>query len=579
MSVQTGSLPPPGPASMRMVDRARFRVLLWRTQPNPLWIRELRQSARLTRTPLILTVIVILMTLLIAAIGGIASTDASPATTGVILFHVFFSLAYFVVTLVGPAVAANSIASEREGRTWEAVILTGLPPAIIARGKFLAAFTAIGMYVVMLAPVGAMPFLFGGVTATEVIVAFAGLFLVALLSVAFGLAVSSKMASLRAAIVVTLLLAVFFASAAFVTFGPTLSVAAHNAWPAVAEGPPIWLPTAYARAPFDARYVVFLVALPVLSVALPAWFLYEVTVANLTSITDDRSSGLKRWYLVATPLLTLAAAVPSFAVNSYQRAGASVAGIGMLALYLFFCVFLFMGDPIGPSRRVVIQWDRDRAGRLRRFLGPGVMRSSSLLLTSGGLALTAITAVGLWQTSGASSRTSDDTAGVALFAAYTIAFYLFVVGLGAFLRARASTPAVARVLLFAILFGVAVGPWIVAAIAGLLSDTSGREVLVVGAPSPFYVFVMLAAVGRSDGPLLIFGGALAAAVWALFGLLFLSLAARRCASIIRKHEAILAEGDRRLAAEDEAAMAPAPDAAPAAENAPETAPNEPAPAS
>jgi hypothetical protein len=185
MSAQTGSMPPPAPMSTRFVDRARFRVNILRTEPNPLWIRELRQSARLGRTPLFLTVLSVLMTLLIAAIGGIVSTESSPATTGVVIFQVFFSLAYFVVTLIGPAVAANSIASEREGRTWEAVLLTGLSPGVIARGKFLAAFTSIAMYIVMLAPVGALPFLFGGVTATELVVAFAGLFLIALLSIAF----------------------------------------------------------------------------------------------------------------------------------------------------------------------------------------------------------------------------------------------------------------------------------------------------------------------------------------------------------------------------------------------------------
>src|SRR4051812_14085165 len=200
-------MPPSGPVSSRLVDRARFRVDRLQSEPNPIWIRELRQAARLARTPVILTVLAILMTLLIASIGGIVSAESSPANTGVVLFQTFFSIAYFVVTVVGPAVAANSIASEREGRTWEAVILTGLSPATIARGKFLAAFTAIGMYVVMLAPVGALPFLFGGVTATEVVVAFAGLFLIALLGVALGLAVSSKMDSLRAAILVTLLVA------------------------------------------------------------------------------------------------------------------------------------------------------------------------------------------------------------------------------------------------------------------------------------------------------------------------------------------------------------------------------------
>ena len=108
------------------------------------------------------------MTLLIAAIGGLVSTYESPATTGVVLFQVFFSLAYFVVTLVGPARRRQQHRLRARGTH-----LGGrdphraLRPAVVARGKFLAAYTAIGMYIVMLAPVGALPFLFGGVTATE----------------------------------------------------------------------------------------------------------------------------------------------------------------------------------------------------------------------------------------------------------------------------------------------------------------------------------------------------------------------------------------------------------------------------
>jgi ABC-type transport system involved in multi-copper enzyme maturation permease subunit len=561
MSVQTGSLAPSGPVSSRMVDRARFRVDLLRAQPNPIWIRELRQSARLGRTPVILTVIAVLMTLLIASIGGLVSTEASPATTGVVIFQVFFSLAYFVVTLVGPAVAANSIASEREGRTWEAVILTGLLPATVARGKFLAAFTSIAMYIVMLAPVGALSFLFGGVTATEVVVAFAGLFLIALLSVAFGLAISSKMTSLRAAIVVTLLLAFPLTIMAFMTFGWGLSYAAHHAWPGVADGPPIWLPSAYERAPLDAGYAVFLVILPVLAVALPAWFLYEVTIANLTSVTDDRSTGLKRWFVTASIGLTIAAAAPVFAASSASdRAQIATVGLGLLSAFFTFCVFLFAGDPIGPSRRVTIHWDRTGAGRLRRFLGPGVMRSSSLLIVAGGLSLTALAAVGLWGASGASGSRSSDVAKVAAFAGYAIAFYLFVVGLGAALRARSATSVVARLVLFAILFAVSVGPWIVAAIAGVLTEGGARdEAYAVAAPSPFYVFMMIGAIGRGDySGVVVMAGVALAMIWAVIGLVLLTMAGRRCGSIIRKHEAMLAETDRILAAEDEAAAAPPP---------------------
>ena len=432
MSAHQGSTLPAGAAPAGLVARLRGGLARLFAEPNPLWIRELRQSARLGRTPVVLMTLVVLMTMLISSVGGLTATHESPADTGVILFQVFFSTAYFVVTLIGPAVAANSIASEREGHTWEAVLLTGLPPGLIARGKLLAAFTSVATYIVMLAPVGALPFLFGGVTATEVVVAFAGLFLVALLGVAFGLAISSKMSSLRAAIVVTLLLAVPLAGTAFLTFGVLGSYFAHRAWPGVADGAPIWLPTAYERVPFGAGYVVFLVLLPVLTVMLPAWFLYEATVANLTSVTDDRASGLKRWFLFAVPALTVAAAVPVLAVPVYDRAPAALGGVAVLFCFLVSCVFLFAGDPIGPSRRVVLQWDRVRAGRFRRFLGPGVMRGATLLLVAG-FGLIVVGVVGVQRSAWSSGMASTEPASVALFATYLFAFHVFVVGLSAFL--------------------------------------------------------------------------------------------------------------------------------------------------
>ena len=550
MSAQTGAESASQPRSSRLVDRARFRVDRLTNEPNPIWIRELRQAARLVRTPVILTTACVLMTMLIASIGGLVSAEQSPAFTGVVLFQVFFSLAYFVVTVVGPAVAANSIASEREGRTWEAVILTGLSPGTIARGKFLGAFTAIGMYVVMLAPVGALPFLFGGVTAMETIVAFAFLFLIALLSVAFGLAISSKMASLRAAIVVTLLLIFPITIIAFSTFGVGMSFAAHKAWSGVPEGQPIWLPVAYERAPFDVSYVVFLLVLPVTAVVLPAWFLYEVTIANLTSMTDDRSTGLKRWFLVAAPVLTIAAIVPVFAVSTAsERLVAVASGVSALLVFFSFCAFLFMGDPVGPSRRVTAAWDEARAGAFRRFLGPGVMRSAVLELALGVGSLVVLSGIGAVAMSGA---TTDDRVCALIFFGYAVGFFVFIVGLGAYLRSRTSTAMVSRVLLFTILFGIAAAPWIFAVIADLVTDGKSHDAYAIAAPSPFYVFMMVDAIQRSHGDVLVIAGLVAIAIWASLGLLFLLLARARCAKIIVAHEAMLAETDRILATEDAA---------------------------
>src|SRR5258706_16162174 len=236
-------------------------------EPNAIWMREMRQGARLGRTPWVLFGLTLSISLLMCSIGGIAASDnASPASLGGGLFQAFFSLAYFVVIVVGPAAAANSVASEREGRTWEAIQLTGLHPKDITRGKFMAAYTTIALSIIALAPVGALPFLFGGVTATEVVGAFAFLFLIAALAVAFGLALSSLMSSSRGAIVVTLILAICIGPALYAMFGFGASFSIHRQWESVPEAFPIWLPLAYSRVPFGLPYVVVLIAVPTLLV-------------------------------------------------------------------------------------------------------------------------------------------------------------------------------------------------------------------------------------------------------------------------------------------------------------------------
>jgi hypothetical protein len=560
VSVQTGEAVPSGPISRRLGDRARFRVDKWRTDPNPIWIRELKQAVRLQRTPVILCVLTMAMTMLIAGIGGLAAADSSPATTGIILFHVYFSLAYFVVTLVGPTVAANGIAAEREGRTWEAVLLAGLQPGTIARGKFLAAYTTVSLYIVMLAPVGALPFLFGGVTATETIVAFLFLFLIALMAVAFGLAVSSKMTNLRGAIAVTLLLALPFSIATFALFGPALSVAAHKAWPNVPEGPPIWLPTAYSRAPFDLTYIFALFVGPVVAVVIPSWFMYEVTVANLTSMTDDRSTGLKRWYLVSMPILTAAGVAPIFSASSAsETVGVSILGACALFFILTFCIFLFQGDAIGPSRRVTAHWARVRASAFARKLGPSIMGTAVLQLVMGIFGLAVITAVGFVVAYG--HRTTayypNGHEEILLFGAYASGFFVFMLGLGTFARARASGAMIARLILGGAVAALMLTPWVIAAIVGVIGSTSGfdDDMLSIAAPSPVFIFFAIEKHHRSSGSTAP-GAALICSIlyWAV-GLIFLMSASKRARQIIVRHEAMLAETDRLLAQEDEAAEA------------------------
>jgi len=568
MSAQTGRPTlADAPPSSRRIDRARIRIEKLQNDPNPIWMREMRQAARLGRTPIILAIITGLMALLMCAVGGVASVATEPAKVGVALFHTFFSLAFAVVTWIAPAVAASTIASERGGRTWEALALTGLGPSTIAQGKFLASLSYISLYIVMLVPVGALPFLFGGVSAVEVVAAFVLLFCFGVLSVAFGLSISSQFSSTAVAIVVTLLVAIPLSLVIYVLGGVVLSMAAHDLWPAIPRGAPVWLPTAYVRAEFGLEYVAFLLVAPLVLIGLPAWFLYEVTVANMAGVADDRSSGVRRWFLVACPVFAVATVVPAFAVPSDAWAAADIA----LSLAFFFMVvmaFVFAGEPLGPSRRVLIHWERAKVGALRRFLGPGITRAISLLMLLGSAALVLQILVGVGLELASRTPTAEENAArVVAFGGYVIGYCLFLAGFAAWTRARASTTSVPRALLVAALFLTTAGPWLAMAVAGVLTEGSDGA-FVFASPSPTYVFVMMKHIGGTspDRELILAAGAASAVGWGLLGFGLFGAAAARSRRIVREHQkaqdkldTMLAEEDRAALAAAQAAEAPAPE--------------------
>lgn len=526
-------------------------------EPNPIWMREMRQGLRLGRTPWILLALTLTVSLFLCSVGGIATSDhVSPAKVGGGLFQAFFSIAYMVVVVVGPAVAANGIAAEREGRTWEAVLLAGLDARAITRGKFLAAYTTIALYIITLAPVGALSFLFGGVTATEVVTAFVFLFLVAGLAVAFGLAVSSLMQSLRGALVTTLTLAAILGPFLYVMLGVVGSQIIHEQWPDVDREVPIWLPLALTRADFGLRYMMLLVFVPLVLVLVPAHFLYAVTVANLTGDTDDQSTGLKRWYLFSTPAVVAIAIVPPVLAESH-KGDISILSLCMLFVFTLFTALLFAREPLGPSRRVRVQWERSRTGRVGRFLGPGLPKTMTLVLLVSIASLVFVALVA------ASLMVNDPRADIRLLhlfflTSYATAFLVFVTGGVAMLRARGSTPWVARVVVSGVVFLVSMAPWVAAAIVGALSPSGEREWLMIAAPSPFYAFYMIDLVStHTTNPdwARIWVGFASEAFWALTGLILLWRASVRCETSIATHDLAVARADDALAREDAAAEA------------------------
>jgi hypothetical protein len=272
---------------------------------------------------------------------------------------------------------------------------------------------------------------------------------------------------------------------------------------------------------------------------------------------------LRRKTRTVFTLLALAAAFPSLiAVDSGTKIGWSFAGVIAFGGHCVFCALLFAFEPLGPSRRVRVHWDRERAGIVRRFFGPGLLKGAMLVLVLGAMGMAGIVVLDTFALHAAgtpSPKVTEQTFALAAFAGYAIPFFVFIVGFNTWLRARGSTPWVARLVNGGVLFLIAAGPWVVAAIGGVLSHGRDKEWLAIASPSPFYAFAMIAAIedGGSEMQALVASGLACATGWGLLGFLLLGMAARKTAHVVAEHEAAVAQAEAALRAEEEALQAQA----------------------
>lgn len=539
-----------------------LRARMFSAFDNPVLRRELKLVTRRGRFEWIVLVLTVGMTLVIATVAGRVNAGVHPATIGKVLFQTFFGLACGLVLVAGPAVAASSIAAEREGHTYEALTLTGMAPNLVARGKFLAAVTHVGSYVVALAPVGALPFLFGGVSALAVILAFAMLFVFTALATLLGLAISARLSTTRAALITSVGGGAVLAFVAYQVVGESLGnvVCAQVGarYPGV-----IWLPVLLAEANLEALRIAVLTVGPLVLAGLAGWFLFEVCVANLSDGSADRTTGLKRWFAASTVVLTVIAA--GGIASATDRSGRSAAAIGAIEAYTVFallCVFVFLGDEIIPPRRVRLMWKADRAGVLRRFFGPGVTTSAALQLACTTFAVGVISLAGLVQALDEEYGSAAAPLGIVAVALPASIFVLFTVGLAMWLRVRFEA-AVGRVVLGLTLVVLCLAPYAVATI--LAGPDQGPDSLVplLAAPSPMFARdIALRMVADQIDLKSIMVALGCTAFYAVGGITLLSAAAIKADRLTATLDADAARMDALIADEDarRSSAAPAPTA-------------------
>ena len=153
----------------------RIAVALW----NPIVAKEYRSRMRTWRSPLAMTIYILLL-------GGVgwaifsstASTarnsfnGAQAANYGQVLFLWLILFQMVLLAFITPALTAGAVSSERERQTIDLLFVTKLPAFSILWGKLLASMSFVILLLLLSVPIFSLVFLFGGIELDQVLIAF-----------------------------------------------------------------------------------------------------------------------------------------------------------------------------------------------------------------------------------------------------------------------------------------------------------------------------------------------------------------------------------------------------------------------
>lgn len=282
---------------MNLVDRAtEWLGALGRI---PILERDLRAMFRTPRYTRFFYVALAAMTFLVGVIALLGREEAVEISSfGVMLFQILFALLYVAIIVAVPVFSATAITGEREQRTLESLLLSGLSPWQIVSGKFASATVAVGLVIVALAPLAGLTFLFGGVSPIAVVVATYWAFVWVFVAVALGLAISAHAPTSRVALVLTevTFIPISFIVAMLVTVAGERSDWSHHD----SFTGPFWFTDVLVIQFTSLDAWVSLILIPSFVAFLAIWLLVELAMTGLETTGADRSTRLKLWTVVVT---------------------------------------------------------------------------------------------------------------------------------------------------------------------------------------------------------------------------------------------------------------------------------------
>ena len=144
---------------------------------NPIVAKEYRSRMRTWRSPLAMTIYILLIAGLgYATYAGIASQNSGfsgvAANYGQTLFTFLVVFQMILITFITPALTAGAISGERERQTIDLLFVTRIPPFSIIWGKLLASMSFVVLLMLLSVPIFSLVFLFGGIELDQVLYAF-----------------------------------------------------------------------------------------------------------------------------------------------------------------------------------------------------------------------------------------------------------------------------------------------------------------------------------------------------------------------------------------------------------------------
>ena len=353
-------------SSMDASSQKRLRSRVWDAvvDANPVVAKELLVTAR---TPMFVGSVVAAPLLLSALVLLVRSTIdyEFDGEGGRRLFTVYFAGLSIALGLFGAALGSTVVVQEREAGMLDALRFSALGVRRIVVGKFAAVLLAEGALVVATLPLLAFVYAKGRTSLAETAVALAIAAACGVMAASIGIGVSANERNTRRSLLVSL-------------FGAGVVGIGVIAWLVTTSEDlgrydfPFGVARGYLESSLEAKYFAELLVVPAFSLTGVLWLGHAASTSGLMDPSDDRGRPIKRWMLGIYAIGAVCAVICAVMAGVYQRG--EIVGCSMVAaaLLAFVLLFVFVGEPLRPTRRM----QAERATALARGVyAPGLVPS------------------------------------------------------------------------------------------------------------------------------------------------------------------------------------------------------------